>query len=328
MNARAAVESEIPHPPSLRLAGLSPSGGEAQIGSTAQLAPTRAIALAPRSGERVRVRGRTIAALLSLSVLAACCAHAQPVARPYPAPAPDALIAALSAQQAAVRGMNARVRATSWLGGERVRATVNMLVERDGHLRFEAEVSLQGTVAVLATDGATFALYDAHRNEFSRGPACPANVASMVRIPLAPADVAAVLLGDGRPPAPIDPAAATVGWDARRGADVLAVPVREGGTLQFLFHGDGAARALVAVIRIGANGAPLWQTAYEDHETVGGARVPGVIRFAEQTSSFDDGVEIKFKERTINAAPAAGAFTLTPPAGATVVDVGCGAAPQ
>src|SRR6478752_6158849 len=122
---------------------------------------------------------------IALGALAACCGHAPPPAvRPYPAPAADALIAALAAQQAAVRGMSARARATSWLGGERVRATVNMLVERDGHLRFEAEISLQGTVAVLATDGTAFALYDAHRNEFSRGPACPANVASMIRIPL------------------------------------------------------------------------------------------------------------------------------------------------
>src|SRR5204862_6156102 len=132
--------------------------------------------------------------------------HAQPTAtRPNPAPPPDALIAALTAQQAAVHGMNARVRATSWLGGERVRATVNMLVERDGHLRFEAEISLQGTVATLATDGKTFELYDAHKNEFSRGPACPENVASLIRIPLAPADIAAVLLGDAPPPGPIDP---------------------------------------------------------------------------------------------------------------------------
>ena len=265
---------------------------------------------------------------LAAVLLAACCAHAPPAVRPYPAPAPDALIAALSAQQAAVRGMNARVRATSWLGGERVRATVNMLVERDGHLRFEAEVSLQGTVAVLATDGTTFALYDVQKNELSRGPACPANVASLVRIPLAPADVAAVLLGDARPPSAIDPATATVGWDSGRGADVLSVPMREGGTLQFLFRGDGPARTLVAVIRAGANGAPLWRTAYEDHETAGGARVPGVIRFAEQNASFDDGVEIKFKDRTLNAPPAAGVFTLAPPAGATVVDVGCGAAPK
>jgi len=262
----------------------------------------------------------------ALLALAACCAHAQPVARPYPAPVAEALIAALSAQQAAVRGMNARVRATSWLGGDRVRATVNMLVERDGRLRFEAEVTLQGTVATLATDGATFALYDVHKNEFSRGPACPANVASLIRIPLAPADVAAVLLGDARPPGPIDPATASVGWNAHGGNDLLVLPARGGGTLQFAFHGDGAARTLVAVDRIGAAGAPLWRTVYEDHETVAGVRLPKTIRFAEGKGSFDDGVEIDFKDRTINGAQPAGAFTLAPPAGATVVDVGCGPA--
>ena len=267
-------------------------------------------------------------ALAMTAAAAACCAHAAPTVRPYPEPAADALIAALSAQQAAVRGMNARVRATSWLGGERVRATVNMLVERDGHLRFEAEVSLQGTVASLATDGTSFAFYDVQKNEFSRGPACPANVASLIRIPLAPADVAAVVLGDARPPAAIDPAAAQIVWDARRGADVLVIPVREGGTEQFVFRGDGAARTLIAVDRVGAGGAALWRTAYEDHETAGGARVPGTIRFAEANGSFDDGVEIKFKDRTLNTPPAAGAFTLAPPAGATVVDVGCGTAPK
>jgi hypothetical protein len=146
----------------------------------------------------------------------------------------------------------------------------------------------------------------------------------MIRIPLAPADVAAVLLGDARAPAPIDPATASVGWDAHRGADVLAVPAGEGGTLQFSFHGDGAARTLVAVDRIGANGAPLWRTAYEDHETVGGVRLPRTIRFAEGKDSFDDGVEIKFKDRTVNAPAPSGAFTLATPAGATVVQVGCG----
>jgi len=276
-------------------------------------------------GEGARTRG--LATSVAAVCVAACCAHAQPIARPYPAPAPDALIAALAAQQTAVRGMNARVRATSWLGGERVRATVNMQVERDGHLRFEAEVSLQGTVATLATDGSTFEFYDAHKNEFSRGPACPANVATLVRIPLAPADVAAVLLGDARPPAaPIDPTTASVGWDPNRGADVLAVPSPEGGTLQYFLRGDEAARTLIAVDRIGANGAPLWRTAYEDHETAGGVRLPQTIRFAEGKGSFDDGVEIKFKDRAINAAPPAGAFTLAPPAGASVVDVGCGPA--
>ena len=133
-----------------------------------------------------------------------------------------------------------------------------------------------------------------------------------------------MLLGDARPPASGDGAAASVGWDAKRGADVLALPVPAGGTLQILFRGDGAARTLVAVDRLGAGGAPLWRTLYEDQETAGGARVPRTIHFAEAAGSFDDGVEINFKDRALNAPAPAGAFTLAPPAGSTVVDVGCG----
>ena len=135
-----------------------------------------------------------------------------------------------------------------------------------------------------------------------------------------------MLLGDARPPGPIDPSTASVGWNERGGNDLLAVPAREGGTLQFSFHGAGAARTLVAVDRIDANGAPRWRTAYEDHETVAGVRLPKTIRFAEGNASFDDGVEITFKDRTINGAQPAGAFTLAPPSGAAVVDVGCGPA--
>ncbi len=272
---------------------------------------------------RRRARG---AAALVLALAGAGCAHAPVAERPYPAPAPEALAAALAARQRAVSGMSARVRATSWLGGERVRATVNMLVERDGRLRFEAEVSLQGTVATLATDGAAFALYDARKNELSRGPACPDNVASLIRIPLAPAEVAAILLGDARPPEPaLGPP--LVGWDPRLGADVLAFRDRTGGALQIFFRGDGAARALVAAARVDASGAPLWRTSYEDFETVDGQRLPGTIRFAEKGTSFDDGVEIKFKDRSLGAAPPPQAFTLTPPPGVAVRDVGCGTRP-
>jgi outer membrane lipoprotein-sorting protein len=274
---------------------------------------------------------RLVLQLIGAVVLAAFvagCVHAPPVTRPYPAPTPDALMATLTARQQAVAGMSARVRATSWLGGERVRATVNMLVQRDGHLRFEAEVSLQGTVATLATDGATFALLDARKNELSRGPACPANVASLIRIPLAPADVAAILLGDARLPdaAEID-GPPLVGWDAHLGADVLTARNRAGGSLQLFFQGEGAARELVAVTRLGADGAPLWRTSYKDFETVAGKRLPRTILFAERSGSFGDGVEIRFKDRALDGTPPAGAFTLAPPPGVAVRDVGCNAGP-
>ena len=259
---------------------------------------------------------------LVLALLAAGCARPGAVVRPYPPPTPDALLAALRARQAAVPGMSARVRATSWLSSERVRATVNMLVERDGRLRFEAEVSLQGTVATLATDGVTFELLDAQKNELSRGPACPGNVASLIRIPLAPADVAAILLGDARPPD--GGAAPTVAWDSAAGTDVLSLPDPTGGALQIAFRGTGADRRLTGATRIGGNGARLWRAAYEDFEAAGAEWLPRTIRFAEAGASFDDGVEIRFRDRAVGAAVPAGAFTLTPPPGMTVRDVGCG----
>jgi hypothetical protein len=258
---------------------------------------------------------------IGLGLVLAACRPAPPAARPWATPSADELAALLAARVGAVRSMNARSRATSWLGGERVRATVLMLVTRDGHLRFEAEVSLQGTVATLATDGARFALFDAQKNELSRGPACPANVASLVRIPLAPADIAAILLGDVRLP-PDAAVSRDVGWDAARGADVLEL-VAPAETLHVFFARHGAAVDVVGVEAL-AGGRRLWTTSYEDLATVNGARVPGIVRFAEGAGSFDDGVEIKLKDRTLNEAPAARAFTLSPPPGAAVKDVGCG----
>jgi hypothetical protein len=271
---------------------------------------------------RAPVSSAARAAPLALALLLAGCPRPGPVARPYPPPTAAELLAFLQARQAAIPGMNARARATSWLSGQRVRATVNMLVQRDGRLRFEAEVTLQGTVATLVTDGeGRFALLDARKNELSRGPACPANVASLIRIPLAPADVAAILLGGARVPAPVAPA---VQWDAGAGADVLAFAEPGAGALRVLFRGTGADRRIVGVDRVGPDGAPRWRSAYEDFATAAGQPMPGTIRFAEGTHSFDDGVEIKFKDRTITGSAPEGAFTLAAPPGVTVREVGCG----
>jgi hypothetical protein len=265
---------------------------------------------------------RALACVLALATTA--CPHAPPVQRPYAAPTADELSRVLAARAHAVHSMNARARATSWLGGERVRATVLMLVERDGHLRFEAEVSLQGTVATLATDGRTFALLDAQKNELSRGPACPANVASLVRIPLAPADVAAILLGDVRRP---DDATASpaVAWDASRGADVLELATRGGTELRVFFARHGGDVDVVGAESV-AGGKRRWRTSYEDLAPAGAGapRLPSTIRFAEGEGSYDDGVEIKFKDRTLNQAPPPGSFTLAAPPGVVVRDVGCG----
>jgi Domain of unknown function (DUF4292) len=269
-----------------------------------------------------RVRGGLVKRSALLALVLAACTPKPPVQRPYAAPTAAELSALLAARAKAVRGMNARARATSWLGGERVRATVLMLVERDGHLRIEAEVSLQGTVAALATDGTRFALLDVQHNQLSRGPACPANVASLVRIPLAPAEVAAVLLGDVRLPADATPAA-EVAWDATRGADVLEFSTRAG-VVRAFFARHGTAVDLVGAEAVAA-GKRQWRTSYEDFSAQpDGTRLPSTIRFAERDGSYDDGVEIKVKDRKLNEPAPEGAFTLAPPPGAAVRDVGCG----
>ena len=97
-----------------------------------------------------------------------------------------------------------------------------------------------------------------------------------------------------------------------------------GGALQISFRGTGAERRLVGASRVGGNGARLWRTSYDDFEAVGPEWLPRTIRFAEAAASFDDGVEIRFRDRAVGTAAPAGAFTLAPPPGVTVRDVGCG----
>jgi hypothetical protein len=266
---------------------------------------------------------RSIAALILTMSVAGGCGHAPPAVQTHPLPTSEELLSAVTARQRAVTTASARARATSWLGGERVRATVNMLIARDGHLRFEAEVSLEGTVATLATDGTHFELWDMRKDELERGPACPANVASLVRIPLAPGDVAAVLLGDARLPPGVPAAGAFVSWDPSRGADTLVLRDRDGGALHLYFQGEAQARRLVGAVRTGPDGSRLWQSAYEDFETVGSVPMPKVIKFAERSGSFDDGVEIHFKDRFFNVPTPAAAFTITPPPTVPVREVGC-----
>jgi len=243
--------------------------------------------------------------------------------RSYPAPSAEELLQAVRARQAAVRGINVETRATSWLGGERVRGTVQMLVERGGRLRFEAEVSLQGTVAALTVDDGQFAFIDHQKHLFRKGPACPDNVAAMIRIPLAPAEVAAILLGDI--PLPVGSKSATVEWDSRRGADVLAVESQLGTKLLLgLRRPNGQVAAWDVVFVEGVDARGRWQVSYEDFERVSGVALPRLVRFAEPGKSFDDGVEIKIRERTLNPLFPEGAFALTPPSGYQVELAACG----
>jgi hypothetical protein len=283
---------------------------------------------------------RTLGLALVLGLVAlACCADRPPAVRPGPAPTAEQLLAVLAARQSALRAMNARARATSWIGGDRLRATVLLLVERRGGLRIEAEVSLQGTVSILTTQidhadadaqgraaHARFQLLDLRNNRLQQGPACPENVASLIRIPLVPEEVAAILLGDARVPGRIGPGDASVTWDAGRGADLLTI--QDGAIVRRVLFAPDRDRGEILGASAASAAGPLWRASYEDFADAGaGLRLPTLIRFAERAGSFDDGVEIRFKDRTANPDIAGDSFVIAPPAGAAVIEVGCGPPP-
>lgn len=274
-----------------------------------------------------RGRGRFVAAL-SLAALVAGCCGARVATRSYPAPSAEELLAAVRARQDAVRGLNVEARATSWLGGERVRGTVQMLVGRGGQLRFEAEVALQGTVALLAVDRDEFAFIDHQKHIYRKGPACPANVATLIRIPLLPREVAAILLGDAfLPTNQADGATARVEWDGARRADVLVLPGPQGSTLWLGLRRPHPATPAWDVVYLdgqeaGARGR--WRVSYDDLERSGPVALPRVVRYAEAGKGWDDGVEIKIRERQLNPTFPAGAFTLAEPAGYRVEFAPCG----
>lgn len=276
------------------------------------------------------------AAAAGLALLAACCATT-PVPKPrpptHPEPAAEELMAALAQRHQKLRTMEFETKTTSWLGSERVRATVLMMVDRAGRLRFEAEVPVQGAVASLAVNGRDFTFLDQEKSIFRRGPACPANVALMIPIPLRPEEIAAILLGD----APLGERArpAGVSWDGIAGADVLAVDRST--------EGDGAAKLWVTMRRranppgydvLAVEGQSLamtarWRVGFGDLERAAGSEeaVPKVVRFAEPGKSFDDGVEIVIKDRFgVNRPLRDESFVLTAPPGYKVETLLCGGA--
>ena len=183
-------------------------------------------------------------------------------------------------------------------------------------------------MALLAVDQGQFTFIDHQKHLFRKGPACPTNVAALVRIPLAPAEVAAILLGDV--PLPKDGKALAVEWDGERGADVLVLGGPQGATLWLGLRRPNAAVPAWDVLYLEgqeAGARDRWRVAYEDFDRSTQVALPRLVRFAEAGKSFDDGVEIRIRERTLNPSFPEGAFRLVQPDGYTVEHATCGPRP-
>src|SRR5262249_8134230 len=191
----------------------------------------------------------------------------------------------------------------------RVNLKVYMLAAWGGKLRFQAMSPNESTAADLASDGKTYCFMDVNANCGECGPATPNSVASLIRIPLHPDQVVAVLLGS----APVLDGTATLAWKDDGGREVLSL-AKDGWTEQIELDGTDRRWDVLAAELKGPDGKVAWTLQHKDFHDVGGVRLPGASLFEQE----GDTVRILWKDQSVGAAIPAAKFHFTPPAGLPV----------
>ncbi|MCC6748082.1 MAG: DUF4292 domain-containing protein [Deltaproteobacteria bacterium] len=235
-------------------------------------------------------------------------AHCLTVVRPYPPPKPEAVLAAIEARGRSVRTLRAEARMTHETAQGKVKATVRMLAEAGGKLRFDVVSPFDTPLATLVADGKEFALLDAQQNRHFHGPAAACNLARLLRVALEPNDVVRVLAG-------ATPVIAhqrrQLAWDDRAGVEVLTLHGAQHTQLIELEAGVEGGRprweALRSEVR-GAKGEVILRIVAKEHQTVGGVRLPSLLEVSQPT--LGTSLELTFKQQEVNVTLPAAAFEL------------------
>ena len=247
-------------------------------------------------------------ALPVVLLAAGCPSAARP--RPYPPPEARAVVDHVRGVRDRASTLNADTKTDIRLGSDRVNVTVLMLAAWGGKLRFQAHDPNEATAADLASDGARYCFLDVHHNCGECGPATPENVARMVRIPLEPDDVVALLLGT----APILDGDASVDWDPSNGTEVVAL--RRGDLVEKIVLDGTEQRWDVLEASLRDAGKGVWTLRHKDFHEVKTAdgktvRLPGASLFEQG----GDTVRIQWRDQRVGETLAADAFHLDVPAG-------------
>lgn len=239
------------------------------------------------------------------------------VERPYAAPTAAEVVAAIQARGQKVRSIRAETRMSHRTDQGKVKATVRLMVQRGGKLRFDAVTPFDTPLATLVSDGESFTLVDAKQNRHFHGPASPCNIARLLQVALAPDDVLTVL--GGSTPL-IQHESATLAWDSRGNAEVLTL---KGKHLTQTVRLDGTDRRwdlLRSEIR-DHKGKTLLRIAGDAYRKVGGLRVPRRVSVDQPERKAE--LELTFKQQEINLTLPPAAFQLLKPDGLPSQRVEC-----
>lgn len=188
--------------------------------------------------------------------------------------------------------------------------TLFVAVTHPAYLHLEALDFFGKPQGVFVSDGTTFGLYDGQSARYLRGPATARNVARFVPIALAPAELAALLLG--RVPR-IPHQSAQLGFDPKEGTLVLTL--KNGAAVQVLTIRPPSYRVIHSAI----TGIDAYDVTFANLEDLGGFTHPRRIFLSAEKAQVR--IELNYQEVVLNEAPDLTLYQMTPPANVPIVEV-------
>ena len=171
------------------------------------------------------------------------------------------------------RSLSAEARVTQWGKGGRIRGTVLMFLEQPNRVRFDVMTAV-GPAAVLTSDGTRFQLSDLREGTYLEGETCPANIARLLGISIAPEEVLLFLTGDTFV---LEGAAKSM--QCRAGQYVVTLTGADGNLQEIAYSipeedfekpAEEQRLMLRRSTQFGPEGNKLWEATYDDYIDVDG----------------------------------------------------------
>jgi outer membrane lipoprotein-sorting protein len=230
--------------------------------------------------------------VVAAGLLATACQPAKLRPR-LPATTPTAarLLDVLAERRVAVRSVRGFAQIAYESGEENLGARHAVLVRRPDHFRLEV-LSPFGALAVIASDAHELVVYARREAKIYRGPATAASVGAYTQVPVAVADVTAILLGT--PPERVATGPATVEPDEAAGAFKLVLPV--GGGRELVWFDP---ETLVPVAsETPLDGGLKLRVAFGDYKLIGSSRFPHAIDM--RADPGDRVVRVRYASPSLN----------------------------
>lgn len=222
------------------------------------------------------------------------------------------LTAALSERDRALFSMQTPAIMEYTAGGQHLKAKEDIVARRPDSLRVEARSPL-GVALLVAAQGDSIAIFEPGKNRFTRGHATAETLYKYVRIPMAPADAVALLMGLAPRDFPPDSVPNSV---SNEGAMTVATYGNAAsGTRQL-----GFANGQLAMVReTTPDGRVSYEVRYRDYHDIGGVMFAYVVDADFPVAQSH--VTLRYIRPIVNGDVPNSTFVLTPAPGATLMNL-------